>query len=963
VASGIQSLSGGDGIDPASIGDNDTLSVAPGNFAGTGLVDDGASNLEVAWGDANGLDAAGAVDAGAVDSAAIQSGAVGTDELAQSGASDGHVFRWNGTSWETGFPGTTGDVPLELEGFGETLLELDPNGTDDPNVMAGNPNNTLNNSPQGATIAGGGDPADVNAVGADYGAVGGGLNNEVNGQSGTVAGGRNNTTGGGAGNAVGGGDGNTANGPFAAIGGGNGNSTDGQEATVAGGRDNKASAARSTVGGGSTNEAIESGATIAGGKFNDVSGLNAVVSGGSSNAASGDSAAIGGGQDNTATGPVATVPGGRYGAAENGNSFVWNDGMGYHSIPNSTADGLSSSTAVNGEPVTGQNTFSASATSGFRFITGPSSVTYIDGDGTLTLDTTTNAIQSPAGNSLVFETDGGERTLQLGPPKSGGAFIGGGNLVAGHPDNTVNNDAVGVVIGGGGASGNAHTVGANYGTVGGGLENTASGKWATVGGGRGNTAGGQNATVGGGRDNEATDRKATVGGGEGNTASNFGATVGGGDENTASGAVATVPGGRYGGAESSNTFVWNDGTEYHAIPNTSFDGLSSNIAVKSEPVTGQNTFSASAVNGFRFITGGDSSPNVTYIDSDGTLTLDTATNGIRAPAGDSLTFETDNVFRTLELGPPGSSGAFTAGGNVLAGHPDNTVNNSAVGVAIGGGGASSGNEHTVGANYGTVSGGFNNEVSGENGTVGGGSDNTASGENGTVGGGEANTVSGDGASVPGGRQGAAESIGAFVWNDGSGYHPIPNTSSDGLSSDTAVDSEPVTGGLTFSVSATNGARFITGTSSSPTVTYITSSSGGWTTTSSRAAKTNIDPVDPGEALAGVNSMEIATWEYTGEDGEGAGTTHIGPMAEEFHEAFDVGPSEEHINSINADGVALAAIQGLSTELDEREGRIEDLEAENERLREHNADLEARLDAVEAQLGLDGGAATQGVADD
>jgi chromosome segregation ATPase len=101
------------------------------------------------------------------------------------------------------------------------------------------------------------------------------------------------------------------------------------------------------------------------------------------------------------------------------------------------------------------------------------------------------------------------------------------------------------------------------------------------------------------------------------------------------------------------------------------------------------------------------------------------------------------------------------------------------------------------------------------------------------------------------------------------------------------------------------------------------------------------------------------------------------MAEEFHDAFDVGDSDEHINSINADGVAFAAVQGLSAklddtreelddareELDEKAERIADLEAENERLRERNAELESRLAAVEDHLGLDSGASTRGVADD
>jgi hypothetical protein len=264
-----------------------------------------------------------------------------------------------------------------------------------------------------------------------------------------------------------------------------------------------------------------------------------------------------------------------------------------------------------------------------------------------------------------------------------------------------------------------------------------------------------------------------------------------------------------------------------------------------------------------------------------------------------------------------------------------------------------GNGNTASGSGATVGGGNGNTASGSGATVGGGQFNTASGKDATVGGGQNNTASGFDATVPGGKRGAAEGNNSFVWNDGTRYHAIPNDNDDGLSSNTAVDGEPVTGAETFSVSATGGVRFITGGSA---VTYIDAASTGWSTTSTRAAKTNIDPVDPGEALAGVDSMEIATWEYTDDDGDGAGTTHIGPMAEGFHDAFDVGSSDEHINSINADGVAFAAIQGLAAKLDEREERIEsqadrinELETENETLRKRNAELEDRLAAVEDRL--------------
>ena len=356
-----------------------------------------------------------------------------------------------------------------------------------------------------------------------------------------------------------------------------------------------------------------------------------------------------------------------------------------------------------------------------------------------------------------------------------------------------------------------------------------------------------------------------------------------------------------------------------------------------------------------------------------------------------LTFDTDGGDRALELGVPTTHGTNEAGGNFVAGHPNNAADGG-LGVVIGGGGRAGGDENTVGANYTTVGGGFNNAASGKRATVGGGKNNKASGGDSTVGGGRGNeasdgaatvgggrgntasqitatvsgggfnTAGGRGSSVPGGRWGRAEDRLSFVWNDGTFYG---NT--DGLSSSEQVASEPVTGNNTFSVSATGGVRFITGESS---VTYIDGGTAGWSTTSSRTAKTNIDPVDAQRVLDGVTEMEVATWEYEGDEGEGQGTRYVGPMAEDFHDVVDVGTDDGSINSINADGVAFAAIQGLAERLDEKTERIDDLETENEQkdariddLETENEQLRERLDAIEERLGMDATAGQQGVADD
>jgi uncharacterized coiled-coil protein SlyX len=322
-------------------------------------------------------------------------------------------------------------------------------------------------------------------------------------------------------------------------------------------------------------------------------------------------------------------------------------------------------------------------------------------------------------------------------------------------------------------------------------------------------------------------------------------------------------------------------------------------------------------------------------------------------------------------------------GNVLMGDLSNQANSNADGASIGGGrdntvdGISTvvggGNSNTASGDYASVGGGKQNDATanfatvagggGETGatitegnkateswaTVSGGGNNRATGVVSTVGGGFNNLSSGQGATVPGGEQNRAKARNsfaagqnafisssaqnAFVWNDGGGYHSVNNESV--FRAGDQVADEPVLGSNTFNVSARGGVRFVTGEGD---VTYIEGGSAGWARTSTRAAKTNVDPVDPDAALDGVRSMEIATWEYRDADGEGAGTTHIGPMAEDFHEAFEVGASDNHINSINADGVALAAIQGLATRLD----RVDELESEL-------TDRDDRVDDLEQQI--------------
>jgi trimeric autotransporter adhesin len=105
--------------------------------------------------------------------------------------------------------------------------------------------------------------------------------------------------------------------------------------------------------------------------------------------------------------------------------------------------------------------------------------------------------------------------------------------------------------------------------------------------------------------------------------------------------------------------------------------------------------------------------------------------------------------------------------------------------------------------------------------------------------------------------------------------------------------------------------------------------GTFVSSSDRAAKQDVRPVDPQTVLERVARLPISEWSYIIDPG----VRHVGPMAQDFHAAFGLGKDERHIATVDADGVALAAIQALTriaeeqrTELALLKARIADLES-------------------------------------
>jgi len=379
---------------------------------------------------------------------------------------------------------------------------------------------------------------------------------------------------------------------------------------------------------------------------------------------------------------------------------------------------------------------------------------------------------------------------------------------------------------------------------------------------------------------QTPDRFSTVGGGEENEASGEYATISGGSHNTASAFHATVGGGSYNTARVGHSVI---GGGYH------------NTAGASLTVVGGG-YNNDALR--RGATIGGGAGNV----ADGRIT--TIGGGFRNAAtgwGDTIS---------------GGRGNFTSSFYpTVGGGAENTAAGLAATVA---GGA--GNE--AGASHAAVGGGLSNRATDIHATVAGGYANTSSGAFATVPGGRQNEASGDYSLASGRRAriGAAHE-GAFLYAD-----------SNDLDFRSAAADE-------FAVRATGGVRFVTsidGDGDSVAGVKLAAGSGSWSSLSDREAKANVLPVDGTQVLTLVAEVPISTWNYTGQEPE---IRHMGPMAQEFYATFGIGDDDRYIGAVDADGVALAAIQGLYRLMQEKDTQLAN---QQQRI----AALEARLAALE-----------------
>lgn len=120
----------------------------------------------------------------------------------------------------------------------------------------------------------------------------------------------------------------------------------------------------------------------------------------------------------------------------------------------------------------------------------------------------------------------------------------------------------------------------------------------------------------------------------------------------------------------------------------------------------------------------------------------------------------------------------------------------------------------------------------------------------------------------------------------------------------------------------------------------------WSSVSDRNRKENFLGLEGEDVLARLRTVPVTSWNYLTQD---RSIRHMGPMAQDFHAAFGLGESNLLINSVDIDGVNMAAVQALTARTDALRAENEALRAENAAQTAEIADLRARMERVEAAL--------------
>jgi hypothetical protein len=126
-------------------------------------------------------------------------------------------------------------------------------------------------------------------------------------------------------------------------------------------------------------------------------------------------------------------------------------------------------------------------------------------------------------------------------------------------------------------------------------------------------------------------------------------------------------------------------------------------------------------------------------------------------------------------------------------------------------------------------------------------------------------------------------------------------------------------------------------------------SGVFNCTSSRYTKENFTGVKGSDVLSQLRGINVSTWNYIS---EGRAVRHMGPMAEDFFNAFHLGTGNTSIGVQDLTGVSLAAIKELdqrTEELQQKTTEVEQLRDQVKHLTLANTEMEKRLATLEGLM--------------
>jgi hypothetical protein len=258
--------------------------------------------------------------------------------------------------------------------------------------------------------------------------------------------------------------------------------------------------------------------------------------------------------------------------------------------------------------------------------------------------------------------------------------------------------------------------------------------------------------------------------------------------------------------------------------------------------------------------------------------------------------------------------------SAIAGGTRNQATGNAVAIGGGAGNLAAGDQAGV-------LGGLANRATGAYSTVGGGLENEAAGRFSTVPGGSGNRAAAD-FSLAAGRMArvAAEHTGTILLADSTDL-PFASAAADEL----AVRAS---GGVRLITSVDGAGMPLAGATLAP-------GSGSWSMLSDRESKTAFSDIDPAAILNALTSLPISRWRYRAQDST---VFHLGPTAQDFAESFSLGEDQEHISAVDADGVALAAIQGLATQVRDQQAQLDEQSRRLARI-EGELDDQAKCDGM------------------